>query len=70
VEEGEAREGRGAGPDRRGIAQAARRVRTGEAPVSLTRETRPVAGEGGRREARGRPKKKRSGPSPDKQESL
>jgi hypothetical protein len=69
VEGGEAREGR-PGPDRRGIAQAAWRVRTGEAPVSLTRETRPTTGEGGRREVRGPTPKKRSGPRPDEQESL
>jgi hypothetical protein len=35
-------------------ARAAQRVRTGEAPGSLMHRTRPAAGEGGRREARGR----------------
>jgi hypothetical protein len=38
----------GVGPDRQGTAWAAWRVRTGEAPGSLTHGTRPAAGEGGR----------------------
>jgi hypothetical protein len=70
--------GMGPGPDRRAVPRpcpsrprpALFRAGAGGAG-SMTCGTRPVAGEGGRRERRGarvvRPEKERGGPSPDDQ---